>query len=383
MGNSLTWTMGRQLASFGDISYTYNEDGIRTSKTSNGITTKFYLNGTNIIEQTDGTTTLYFFYDSNGEVIGFRYDGNDYFYVKNVMGDIIAITDSNKNIVAEYLYDPWGKVLDEENLTAIGNLNPFRYRSYYYDSDIEMYYLQSRYYDLEIGRFISCDDVNYIGVTESEVSYNPFTYCGNNPMNYSDPSGYAVNVSGYVNIWYIQKYFIGINQSNEYIYLFMAYIQTTLNNLIEGVNLHSAILAVTANNVKITVCYEKSTNAKGIEKNKKYILGFVKDNYVDDLAEYVLEAYKKTYKKDYKGRTKKGVELEIYLHMYMYYFDIDKDLDYRSSKVFDIDNNGNGLFFEKRLVGIATSSLINMSKNAIKKGKSNYIISVALKKYLK
>ena len=190
MGNTLTWTMGRQLASFGNVSYTYNEDGIRTSKTSNGVTTKFYLDGTNIIEQTDGTATLYFFYDSNGEVIGFRYNGNDYFYVKNAMRDIIAITDSNKNIVAEYRYDPWGKVLGEYDLTAIGELNPFRYRSYYYDSDIKMYYLQSRYYDAEVGRFINCDDVNYIGVTEFEVSYNPFAYCENEAVCCWDPLGY-------------------------------------------------------------------------------------------------------------------------------------------------------------------------------------------------
>lgn len=188
-GNALTWTMGRQLASFGNISYTYNEEGIRTSKTAINVRTTFLLDGYNVIEQTDGTTTLHFFYDSNGEVIGFRYNGNDYFYVKNAMNDIIAITDSNKNIVAEYRYDPWGKVLDEENLTAIGALNPFRYRSYYYDSDIKMYYLQSRYYDAEVGRFINCDDVNYIGVTGSEVSYNPFAYCENNPTNGFDPLG--------------------------------------------------------------------------------------------------------------------------------------------------------------------------------------------------
>ena len=90
--------------------HVYNEDGIRTSKTVNNVKTTFLLDGYNIIEQTDGTTTLHFFYDSNGEVIGFRHNGNDYFYVKNAMSDIIAITDSNKNIVAEYRYDPWGKV---------------------------------------------------------------------------------------------------------------------------------------------------------------------------------------------------------------------------------------------------------------------------------
>ena len=169
--------MGRQLASYGNISYTYNEDGIRTSKTSGSTTTKYYLNGTSIIYQTDGTNSLFFYYGSNDEIVGFEYGGNTYVYVKNLQGDITDIADSNGNIVASYTYDPWGKVLSVTGNTTIGNLNPFRYRSYYYDSDIQMYYLQSRYYDPEIKRFINSDDVNYIGATGSEISYNPFAYC--------------------------------------------------------------------------------------------------------------------------------------------------------------------------------------------------------------
>lgn len=190
MGNTLTWTMGRQLASFGNISYTYNEDGIRTSKTSNGVTTKFYLDGTNIIEQTDGTTTLYFFYDSVGEIVGFKYNGNNYLYVKNSMGDIVGIADAAGNLVASYTYDAWGKITSVRGSnTAIGELNPFRYRGYYYDSDIQMYYLQSRYYNPEIGRFINSDDVSFIGSTTSEISYNPFAYCENNPVKFYDSCG--------------------------------------------------------------------------------------------------------------------------------------------------------------------------------------------------
>ena len=181
--------MGRQLDLFDGISYTYNEDGIRTSKTSNGVTTKYYLNGTNIIEQTDGTNTLHFYYDSSNELIGFNYAENDYFYVKNKQDDITDITDSNGEVVASYQYDHWGKILSVNGDETIGNLNPFRYRGYYYDNDIQMYYLQSRYYDPEVGRFINCDDVNYIGLTESEVSYNPFAYCENDPVNTLDEDG--------------------------------------------------------------------------------------------------------------------------------------------------------------------------------------------------
>ena len=192
-GNTLTWTMGRQLVSYGSNTYKYNEDGIRTSKTVNGVTTKYYLNGTDIIEQTDGTNTLHFYYDNTGEIIGFTYNDNKYFYIKNAQDDIIAIADNLGNVISEYAYDPWGLVVSVTGSnTEIGNLNPFRYRSYYYDSEINMYYLQSRYYDPEICRFINCDDVNYIGLTESEISYNPFAYCENDPINNKDPNGRLV-----------------------------------------------------------------------------------------------------------------------------------------------------------------------------------------------
>lgn len=100
------------------------------------------------------------------------------------MGDITDIANSNGEVVASYEYDPWGKVtsVSGSNL-EIANLNPFRYRSYYYDSDIQMYYLQSRYYDPEVGRFINCDDVNYIGYSDTANSYNAFAYCENDPVN--------------------------------------------------------------------------------------------------------------------------------------------------------------------------------------------------------
>ncbi|MGN0463442.1 MAG: RHS repeat domain-containing protein [Acutalibacteraceae bacterium] len=190
LGHNLTWTMGRQLASFDGTTYTYDENGIRTSKTVGENTTEFYLNGTDVIYQTDGTNDIYFFYDRDNELVGFKYSGNNYFYVKNHMGDITDIANSNGEVVASYEYDPWGKVtsVSGSNL-EIANLNPFRYRSYYYDSDIQMYYLQSRYYDPEVGRFINCDDVNYIGYSDTANSYNAFAYCENNSINREDTTG--------------------------------------------------------------------------------------------------------------------------------------------------------------------------------------------------
>lgn len=108
------------------------------------------------------------------------------------MGDIVGIADADGNLIASYTYDAWGKVTSVTGSnTAIGELNPFRYRSYYYDTDIKMYYLQSRYYDPEIGRFINSDDVNYIDISVIELYCNPFTYCENNSVSSVDSHGYT------------------------------------------------------------------------------------------------------------------------------------------------------------------------------------------------
>lgn len=198
MGHNLTWNFGRQLASFDEITYTYDENGIRTSKTVNGVATKYYLDGTKIFMQySNELDSMVFYYDRNDEAVGFRYKGSTYYYVKNLQGDVIAIITDEGFLAAEYTYDDWGKVLSVTGWQDVANANPFRYRGYYYDTETGLYYLQSRYYDPEVGRFINCDDVNYIGVSDTVVSYNSFAYCENNPVNYIDPYGNRVYAVGF------------------------------------------------------------------------------------------------------------------------------------------------------------------------------------------
>ena len=177
-------------------SYTYNAEGIRKSKTVNGATTTFNLVGSTILSQTKGSQTLVFLYDGNGSLIGFKDKSTDkdYFYLKNLQGDIVKIIDTNKTFVATYEYDDWGKLTtSESSLTAVGQLNPFRYRGYYYDTESSLYYLNSRYYDPETGRFVNADDVGLLGANGDFAGYNLFNYCGNNPIARKDGNGFFWN----------------------------------------------------------------------------------------------------------------------------------------------------------------------------------------------
>ena len=189
---TFTW-LGRRLMSYAKggttTNYTYNSDGIRTKKVSGSTTTDYCLNGTQVLAEKRGGTLINYFYTSNGTRVGFKTGGKVYYYVYNLQGDVTHIVDESKNIVATYRYDPFGKILNLSSLTSIGKLNPFRYRGYYYDTESNLYYLNSRYYNPEICRFINADDIDYLGADGSPLSYNLFAYCLNNPVNRFDVNG--------------------------------------------------------------------------------------------------------------------------------------------------------------------------------------------------
>ena len=167
--------------------YKYNDQGIRTEKVVNGVAHSYYLQGEQIIAERYGGSLIKFYYDTTG-VCGFNYNGTDYYYQKNIQGDILRIFDKNGNLKAEYSYDAWGKCTIKSNVSNIATINSFRYRGYYFDSEIGLYYLNARYYDPEIGRFISPDSTEYLS-PESMGGLNLYVYCGNNPVMYSDQSG--------------------------------------------------------------------------------------------------------------------------------------------------------------------------------------------------
>ena len=138
------------------------------------------------------TTTLDFFYDESGRPFAFNYtpEGstpNTYYYILNLQGDVVQIIDEGGVLQAEYVYSPWDEVISAEG--DLAEVNPLRYRGYYYDSETGFYYLQSRYYDPENHRFINADC--YASTGQGFIGTNAFSYCGNAPSSRTDGYGFA------------------------------------------------------------------------------------------------------------------------------------------------------------------------------------------------
>ena len=119
------------------------------------------------------------------------YNGSTHYYIANLKGDVMSIVDGTGAVVAEYEYDPYGNILSTTGTLAdtLGQINPLRYRGYVYDQETDLYYVSSRYYDPEIGRFINADDVGLLGANGDFASLNLFAYCGNNPVSRADSNG--------------------------------------------------------------------------------------------------------------------------------------------------------------------------------------------------
>ena len=206
---TLTWGEGRMLKGISkdnnnNVTYNYNVDGLRTKKVvkENGVSTVTeYVWGNNGLAgmQTELGTVIVF-YDVEGQPVGFSLDNEVYHYVKNLQGDVVRILDETGNTAVEYSYDPWG-VPTVTGDTELAKINPCSYRGYDYDEETGYYYLQSRYYDPEIGRFISIDAVidgrNIVG-------NNLYAYCWNSPIVMADATGYYAAYSLYIDAYIIR-----------------------------------------------------------------------------------------------------------------------------------------------------------------------------------
>lgn len=190
---SYTWQNGRELSSMSNgsttWSYTYDANGMRTSRSNGSTTYNYVYNGSQLVQMTVGNDTLYFTYGAVGPTT-VTWNGTTYYYAINGQGDVIGIFDVNGNCVVTYNWDnAWGYNPEPDGPMAdtLGTLNPLRYRSYVYDEETGYYYLQSRYYDPEICRFINAD--NYPATGQGFTGNNMFVYCGNNPVSRKDTSG--------------------------------------------------------------------------------------------------------------------------------------------------------------------------------------------------
>lgn len=305
LGATLSWR-GRELAGYTkgnkQISYSYDVDGMRyqkTVKTNGNETARYdyvYSDGTLILltyTANGASNTARFVYDSWGEPRGFMLnDSATYLYLKNAQGDITGIVDETGEILVRYNYNAWGAVdfvvpfgIDPSASTILATVSPFTYRGYCYDYDIGMYYLQSRYYDPEICRFINADSTDYFGATGTLLSYNLFAYCENDGVNFVDETGCAKNFQVYL--------------ENEY----------NLKNTEWGNQ--KLKLKVSGNTITITATF----NFSGSLKNKKLYGTKYKQLFMDGITEkwngtFVVFGYKITLKTSVSSKSS-GISVKM------------------------------------------------------------------------
>lgn len=197
---SYEWQTGRQLkrmsANGTAVSFKYDHSGLRIEKVVEQdwypVTTRYMLHGKLITHMTVDYTdwdevaqqdVLHFFYDAQSRPAKVRFNGVIYTYIHNLQGDIVGILDASGALVVEYKYDVWGKLLSTTGSMSetLGKRNPFRYRGYVYDEETGLYYLRSRFYNPDLGRFINADALHY---------GNAFAYCRNSSVCRLDKNGF-------------------------------------------------------------------------------------------------------------------------------------------------------------------------------------------------
>ena len=148
------------------------------------------FNGLVLYEFDDAGDLINFNKNDETGIAGMNYLGSDYIFEKNILGDVVGIYNAQTGVyMGGYMYDAWGNILSQTNNTIV-NINPFRYRGYYYDSETQLYYLNSRYYDPAIGRFLNADEPASLLYTASvPFGANLYAYCADNPIAYTDRTG--------------------------------------------------------------------------------------------------------------------------------------------------------------------------------------------------
>ena len=297
------------------------------------------------MKQSDG---LEFIYDASS-VAGVIYDNETYFYRKDAQGNIISLLDKNGSAVVEYKYDAWGNhaILDgngNDLASGVGVLNPFRYRSYYYDEETDLYYLQTRYYDPELGRFLSQDDVSYLA-PDSINGLNLYAYCSNNPVMNVDPTGcllfeiFALLVTSVLVVYQITQTI----KSYEYI-----------NETYSGVERIGWMLANTFLGYPITsiLMFDESKIDWGTTSEAGIKFDFSKNkNYNIFTSILYMKALLKRQNLP-EGRTTLGIYIEWVTHHIAHNLTFDLWESARVADMDDIKSDPNGWMFEFLTVGL-------------------------------
>ena len=198
---SMEWSDSNRLveanSNKADVTYTYDRNGLRTTKTVDGVTYHYAYAGDKLVWQEWDGNEFFFFYDNEGAPVGFWYhpaSGSNVtgYYMTTQQGDITRIEDVNGNVLATYEYDAWGKLISSSG--SLATINPLRYRGYYYDTETELYYLSSRYYDPKVSRFINADSTDAVLSANGLYDQNLFAYCDNNPVMRTDMGGEIWNL---------------------------------------------------------------------------------------------------------------------------------------------------------------------------------------------
>ena len=197
-GSTFTWQNGRQLDSAvvdgKNISFEYNADGMRSAKVVDGVRTEYLYDGAMLLKETqtdadgDLVYTVSFTYDETGRPFSAKYNGNTYYYAYDIYGNVNYVYNEAGTRVVRYTYtDPWNLDMRTQATgtgSAFNTVNPFLYKGYYYDTDLDMYYCGSRYYDWETCRWLNEDA--YASTGQGVLGYNMTTYCNNDPVNMID-----------------------------------------------------------------------------------------------------------------------------------------------------------------------------------------------------
>lgn len=193
--HNYSWDGDDQLLSVKDFNgqtkatFTYHPDGLRKTKQVGSKIYNYHYDDSELIRVTDGSgKTIWSFTWNNGEPISLtNQNGETFFYMTNQRGDVVSIVDSSGAKVASYSYDPWGNLTSAEPTDSRIIGQPIRYAGYYYDLETKLYYLQARYYDPSMARFLSKDPE--VAIEDLPLSQNAYVYAMDNPVMMTDPDG--------------------------------------------------------------------------------------------------------------------------------------------------------------------------------------------------